>query len=72
MAVSPVLPLVFLFPLLPVLFCVVFPGGPGSDLSLYSEAAPDHGADGVLSGGHQGERSQWFPTGTRTRCFKNQ
>lgn len=38
-------------------------GGPGSDLPLHGEAASDHRADGVLSGGHQGERPQWFPTG---------
>lgn len=40
-----------------MLFYFIFltAGGPGSDLPLYGEAAPDHGADGVLSGGHQGE-----------------
>lgn len=40
------------------------PGGSGSDLPLHGEAASDHGADGVLPGGHQGEWPQWFPAGT--------
>lgn len=43
----------------------LFPGCSGSDLPLYGEAASDHGPDGVLSGGHQGERPQWFPPGQR-------
>lgn len=38
-------------------------GGSGSDLPLYGEAASDHRADGVLSGGDQRERPQRFPTG---------
>lgn len=65
MTVSSFLPL-FPPPIIPLFFP---PGGPGSDLPLYSEAASDHGADGVLSGGHQGERPQWFPAGKMPLLF---
>lgn len=44
-------------------FSISLPGCSGSNLPLYGEAASDHGADGVLSGGHQGEWPQWFPSG---------
>lgn len=58
---------------LPLLFMFFSPPGrPGSDLALYGEAASDHGADGVLPGGHQGERPQRISAGemqNKRRCF---
>ena len=50
-----------------VVICVFPAGGAGSDLSLHGEAASDHRPDGVLPGGHQGERPQWIPAGN-THC----
>lgn len=41
----------------------VIAGGERPDFSLHGEAAADHGADGVLPGGHQGERPQRLPAG---------
>lgn len=38
-------------------------GGARPDFSLHGQAAPDHGPDGVLPGGHQGERPQRLPAG---------
>lgn len=62
------------FSLFPSPFIYFFspPGRPGSDLALYGEAASDHGADGVLPGGHQGERPQRISAGemqNKRRCF---
>ena len=39
--------------------------GLGPDQSLHTEAAPVHGADGVLPGGHQGERPLRVSAGER-------
>ena len=53
--------------------CVcVCPGGAWPDHTLHHEATSDHRHDGVLSGGHQGERPQRLPAGTphHTACYR--
>lgn len=44
---------------------VTLSGGAGPDHPLHHEAATDHWHDGVLLGGPEGERPQWFPAGIR-------
>lgn len=46
---------------------VTLSGGAGPDHPLHHEAATDNWHDGVLPGGPEGKRPQWFPAGIRPK-----